>query len=86
MYGAHQRLRYSQDEIVLALSQVIESRNVNLDRVAAEAGLSMLRRGGDFADGVVLHEAERAQCDHLVTFDRGFAQRSDPDRVVVLSS
>jgi hypothetical protein len=31
----------------------------------------MLVRGGDFADGVVRHEADRARCDRAVTFDQG---------------
>ena len=35
-------------------------RAVEIERPAAEAGIAMLARGGDFADGVVRHEADRA--------------------------
>ena len=34
----------------------------------------MLARGGDFANGFVPHEGDRAKCDRLVTFDQGFAR------------
>jgi predicted nucleic-acid-binding protein len=65
--------RLSSAEIADALQLVIESHNVDLDRPAAEAGLDLLRRGGDFADGVILHDAGRARCRRIVTFDGEFA-------------
>jgi hypothetical protein len=40
-----------------------------LERPAAEAGIAMLARGGDFADDVIRHEADHAKCDRLVTSD-----------------
>ena len=45
-----------------------------VDRLAAESGLRMLARGGDFADGVIEHDAIRAGCDRLATFDQTFDQ------------
>lgn len=65
--------RLSSAEIADALQLVIESHNVDLDRPAAEAGLDLLRRGGDFADGVILHDAGRARCRRIVTLDGEFA-------------
>ena len=49
------------------------SRDVDTDRAAAETGLDMLRRGSDVADGIVRHEAIRARCRRIATFDRAFA-------------
>jgi hypothetical protein len=46
----------------------------------------MLARGGDIADGVVRHQADRAKCDCLVTFDRDFARRLGPDKVALLGT
>jgi predicted nucleic-acid-binding protein len=46
----------------------------------------MLERGGDFADGVVRYDADRAKCDRLVTFDQGFARLLGPDKVALLGT
>jgi predicted nucleic-acid-binding protein len=46
----------------------------------------MLRRGGDFADGVVRYEAYRAKCDRIVTFDRDFARVLNPHKVALLGT
>jgi predicted nucleic-acid-binding protein len=65
--------RLSITEIADAVQEIIESRNVAVDRPAAETGLDWLRRGGDFADGIVRHDAGRARCRHIATFDQVFA-------------
>ncbi len=70
--------RYSNEEIVEALSGVIHSRNVEVDRAAAEAGLRMLARGGDFGDGVIEHDAIRSHCERLATFDKTFERLLAP--------
>ena len=41
---------------------------------------------GDFADGVIRHEADRAKCDRLVTFDQGFARLLGPDKAALLGT
>jgi len=56
--------------VAQALRDIARSRSLTLDRSALEAGLAMLERGGDFADGCILLEAERAKCDRLATFDQ----------------
>jgi len=66
--------RYAGPEIIGILRRLVAVRALELERPAAEAGIAMLARGGDFADGVVRHEADRAKCDRLVTFDQGFAR------------
>jgi predicted nucleic-acid-binding protein len=66
--------RRSDEDIAEALSGLVHSRNVEVDRLAAESGLRMLARGGDFADGVIEHDAISAGCDRLATFDQTFDQ------------
>jgi predicted nucleic-acid-binding protein len=78
--------RLSNTEIADAMQFVIESRNVDVDRPAAEAGLHILRRGGDFAGGIIQHDAIRARCRHVVTFDRDFAELLGADHAVLLGT
>lgn len=63
--------------IVTALRSVADIRSVTIDRQPFEAGLEMLAKGGDFADGCMPFEARRAKCDRLATFDKAFAALSD---------
>jgi predicted nucleic-acid-binding protein len=78
--------RFSNTEIADAVQMVVESRNVEVDRPAAEVGLAMLRRGGDFADGIIQHDARRARCRHVVTFDRAFADLLGAGSAVLLGA
>ena len=66
--------KYQLAEIASVMQRLIRTAAVELDRPAAEAGLAHLQCGGDFADGVILLEAERAKCVHLVTLDRNFTK------------
>ena len=75
--------RYGIVEVAEVLRRLIESRSVEVDRPLAEAGLTALAAGGDFADGVILAEAERARCDRLVTFDRNFPTSTDGIEVAI---
>jgi predicted nucleic-acid-binding protein len=76
--------RYAGPEIIEILRRLVAIRAVELERPAAEAGIAMLARGGDFADGVIRHQADGAKCDRLVTFDQDFARHLGPDKVVLL--
>jgi predicted nucleic-acid-binding protein len=76
--------RYRTDEISDAIRRIVTSRDVDVDRHAAEAGLRMLARNGDFADGIVQTEAARTRCSNVVTFDRDFARLLGPDNAVLL--
>jgi len=58
------------NEVAAAVRALIESASVLADRPAAEAGLAMLERGGDFADGVIAFEGRRAGGPVFVSFDR----------------
>jgi predicted nucleic-acid-binding protein len=44
---------YAGPEIIDILRRLVAIRAVEIERPAAEAGIAMLARGGDFADGVV---------------------------------
>jgi predicted nucleic-acid-binding protein len=72
------------EEIAKTLRAFVESETVQVDRPLAEAGLAALERGGDFADGLILFEADRAKVDQLVTFDQQFAKRAKSPRLRVL--
>ena len=76
--------RYGGPEIIGILRRLLAVRAVEIERPAARAGIAMLARGGDFADGVIRHEADCAKCDRLVTFDQGFARHIGRDKVVLL--
>ncbi len=78
--------RYAGPEIIDILRRLVGIRPVEIERPAAEAGIAMLARGGDFADGVVRHEADRARCDRVVTFDQGFARLLGPGRATLLGT
>jgi len=44
--------------------------NVEMDRPAIEAGLEILDKGGDFADGVIAYEGQWLGAEEFVSFDR----------------
>jgi hypothetical protein len=48
---------------------------VVVDLGAVEAGLAVLERGGDFADGVIAFEGRRAGGRVFTSFDRGAVKR-----------
>ena len=60
----------SASEIAQAIRGLIDSRNTAVNRLAVEAGLDMLDRGGDFADGVIAYEGRWLGAEIFVSFDR----------------
>ncbi len=76
--------RLSKADLAEAIRGLIEVAHIRIDRESAGAGLAMLVGGGDFADGVVLHEARRAGSRQVVTFDRKFSRLGAPE-VALLS-
>jgi len=53
-----------------AISTLIETDNVITNRPVVDAGLRMLRAGGDFADGVIAFEGRQLGADEFVSFDK----------------
>ena len=75
--------RRPSERLAEIVRRLMDTEGIRMDRDAARVGLHLLELGGDFSDGVVLHEASRMQCRQLATFDRKFARLGAPDVVLV---
>lgn len=62
--------KFGQAELIEVLETVLAIKSAVLDRPTVEAGLGVLRAGGDFADGVIEFEGRMLGGDTFVTFDR----------------
>ena len=65
-----QRYKIRPDDIAKTIRGLINSTNVVVNRSTAEAGLTMLDAGGDFADGAIAHEGNWLGADTFVSFDK----------------
>ena len=59
----------SATEVAAAVRTLVKGASVLVDGSAVEAGLAVLERGGDFADGVIAFEGRRAGGRVFATFD-----------------
>jgi predicted nucleic-acid-binding protein len=57
-------------EISYAIRRLLRSASVVTNRPAVEAGLELLEKGGDFADGAIVYEGEWLGADEFVSFDK----------------
>lgn len=57
-------------EIAASIRQVLNMRNVVVNRPVVEAGLKMLEGGGDFADGVIAFDGRWLGGETFASFDR----------------
>jgi predicted nucleic-acid-binding protein len=62
--------RRQPDEIANAIEAILQVASVTTDRHAVEAGLGVLRAGGDFADGMIAWQGAAMGGGTLATFDR----------------
>ena len=62
--------RFGVAEIATAVEALMNAANVVMNRPAVEAGLSVLRAGGDFADGLIAYEGEWLGGEVFVSFDK----------------
>lgn len=53
-----------------AILALLAAANVEVNRPAVEAGLSVLEAGGDFADGVIAFEGRWLGAETFVSFDK----------------
>lgn len=53
-----------------AIRALLATANVEMNRPAVEAGLSVLDAGGDFADGVIAYEGNWHGGETFVSFDK----------------
>ena len=66
---------FKQADISAAVEALMNTANVAMNRPAVEAGLVVLRDGGDFADGVIAHEGTWLGGETFVSFDRNAVNR-----------
>lgn len=53
-----------------AIRALLATANVEVNRLAVEAGLAVLEAGGDFADGVIAYEGNWLGGETFVSFDK----------------
>lgn len=61
---------FSGGDIAEAIKALLDTANVAVDRPAAEAGLAVLKAGGDFADGLIAYEGAWLGAETFASFDR----------------
>ena len=57
-------------DIAAAVTALANTKNVAVNRAAVEAGLAVLKVGGDFADGVIAFEGAWLGGETFVSFDK----------------
>ncbi len=57
-------------DVAAAIRALSDTANVEMNRPAVEAGLSVLDAGGDFADGVIAYEGSWLGGETFVSFDK----------------
>jgi predicted nucleic-acid-binding protein len=62
--------QFGQDNISTALEALLSADNVAVNRSAVDAGLSVLKAGGDFTDGLIAYEGNWLGGDTFVSFDQ----------------
>ena len=58
------------EDIAAAIRALIAAANVQVNRPAVDAGLSVLEANGDFADGVIAYEGTWLGGETFVSFDK----------------
>jgi predicted nucleic-acid-binding protein len=62
--------QFDQENISAALEALLSADNVSVNRPAVDAGWSVLKAGGDFADGLIAYEGNWLGGDTFVSFDK----------------
>jgi predicted nucleic-acid-binding protein len=57
-------------EVARSIRSLVTSPNVVTNLSAVEAGLALLDKGGDFADGVIAYEGHWLGAEEFVSFDK----------------
>lgn len=61
---------FQPSDAATAIRVLLTAVNVEVNRPAVDAGLSMLEAGGDFADGVIAYESNWLGGETFVSFDK----------------
>lgn len=62
--------RFDRGDIAKAIESLCDAPNIVVNRPAVDAGLAVLRAGGDFADGVIAYEGRWLGGETFVSFDK----------------
>ena len=62
--------RFGQDDVAAAIEALLDAGNVVANRPAVDAGLAILKAGGDFADGLIVYEGAWLGGETFVSFDK----------------
>ncbi|MDS1140536.1 type II toxin-antitoxin system VapC family toxin [Pusillimonas sp. SM2304] len=65
-----QGYKIAASDIADALEALLDSENVEVNRGAVDAGLDLLRAGGDFADGVIAFEGMALGGSIFISFNK----------------
>ena len=61
---------FTAADVAIAIRALLAVANVEVNRPAVEAGLSVLEAGGDFADGAIAYEGSWLGGETFVSFDK----------------
>lgn len=61
---------FQATDIAAAIRALVAAANVQVNRLAVEAGLSVLEADGDFADGVIAYEGAWLGGETFLSFDK----------------
>jgi predicted nucleic-acid-binding protein len=61
---------FGREETAETIEALLGAENVVVNRAAADAGLAVLRSGGDFADGAIAWEGRWLGGETFVSFDK----------------
>jgi predicted nucleic-acid-binding protein len=61
---------FGQNDVVAAVEALVDAANVVVNHPAVDAGLAVLKAGGDFADGLIAYEGEWLGGETFVSFDK----------------
>jgi predicted nucleic-acid-binding protein len=77
---------FRPSEAATAIRALLAAANVEVNRPAVEAGLSVLEAGGDFADGAIAYEGNWLGGETFVSFDKNavalLTAQSQPARLL----
>jgi predicted nucleic-acid-binding protein len=65
-----QGAKLPKEDVASAIHALLDTSNVVMNRPAVEAGLALLKAGGDFADGIITHEGAWLGGESFVSFDK----------------
>ncbi|MGD0548064.1 MAG: type II toxin-antitoxin system VapC family toxin [Terracidiphilus sp.] len=69
VWGMRSAYKKSSQDVARSIRSLVSSPNVVTNHPVIEAGLAVLDKGGDFADGAIAYEGEWLGAEEFVSFD-----------------